>query len=98
MDTAEKEVIKNEKGESIERLKAELEKTRLKLDILLDNIPGGVFTYDADSGKIDYISRGVLSIFQCSPLPTGTDTLPIPYTGKTGKISTSASPCKIPPR
>ncbi len=53
------------KTEDVESLKAELEKTRMKLDILLDNIPGGVFSYDADSGKIGYISRGVLSIFQC---------------------------------
>ncbi|MBO4375272.1 MAG: diguanylate cyclase [Lachnospiraceae bacterium] len=66
MATAEKKVIKTEDGEEIERLRAELEKTRMKLDILLDNIPGGVFSYDADSGRIDYISRGVLSIFQCT--------------------------------
>jgi len=50
----------------LERLKAELEETRFKLSILLDNIPGGVFSYDADSGKFGFISQGVLSIFQCS--------------------------------
>ena len=61
-----KEVIKTEDGNDVERLKAELEETKLKLDILLDNIPGGVFSYDADSGKFGYISRGVLSIFQCT--------------------------------
>ncbi|MBR5376913.1 MAG: diguanylate cyclase [Lachnospiraceae bacterium] len=66
MGSTEKDVKKTEETQEISALKAELEKTRLKLDILLDNIPGGVFSYDADSGKIDYISRGVLSIFQCS--------------------------------
>ncbi len=66
MGSTEKEVIKNENSEDVAALKAELERTRLKLNILLDNIPGGVFSYDADSGKIDYISRGVLSIFQCT--------------------------------
>ncbi len=50
----------------LDRLKAELEETRFKLNILLDNIPGGVFSYDADSGKFGFISQGVLSIFQCS--------------------------------
>ena len=66
MGSSEKEVIKTEEKEDVKALKSELEKTKLKLNILLDNIPGGVFTYDADSGKIDYISRGVLSIFQCT--------------------------------
>ena len=53
-------------SESIEELKKELEETKTKLNILLDNIPGGVLTYDADSGKMDYISPGVLSIFSCT--------------------------------
>ena len=52
--------------EIVEHLKKELEETNLKLQILLDNIPGGVFSYDADSGKFGFISPGVLSIFQCS--------------------------------
>ncbi len=50
----------------IEQLKEELTQTKLKLQILLDNIPGGVFSYDADNGRFGFISPGVLSIFQCS--------------------------------
>ena len=55
-----------EDKESTEDLRRELEETNEKLQILLDNIPGGVFSYDADTGKFGYISPGVLSIFQCS--------------------------------
>lgn len=37
-----------------------------KLSILLENIPGGVFSYFGDTGKFDYVSTGVLDIFHCT--------------------------------
>ncbi|MCR5775244.1 MAG: diguanylate cyclase [Lachnospiraceae bacterium] len=49
----------------IEGLRQELEDTREQLDILLASMPGGVMTYDADTGKIIYINEGMLSIFGC---------------------------------
>ncbi len=65
VDTVENFKVQNI-PESTEQLKRELEETNEKLQILLDNIPGGVFSYDADTGKFGFISPGVLSIFQCS--------------------------------
>ena len=50
----------------IEKLKKELKRTREELDILLTSMPGGVMTYDADTGKILYVNEGLLSIFGCS--------------------------------
>lgn len=57
----------------IERLERELAQTKSalkeseeKLEILLDNMPGGVMSYDADTGKFDFISKGCLSIFSCT--------------------------------
>ena len=51
---------------SKEELIDKLIETNDKLELLLECIPGGAFTYDADSGKFEYISSGVLSIFNCS--------------------------------
>jgi len=64
--TEEENLRSSDTSETVEELRRELEETNLKLQILLDNIPGGVFSYDADSGKFGYISPGVLSIFQCT--------------------------------
>ncbi len=49
----------------IEELRRQLKNTREELDILLNNMPGGVMTYDADTGKILYVNDGLLSIFGC---------------------------------
>lgn len=49
-----------------EELEKALNDTTDKLEILMDNMPGGVFIYSADNGKFEYISKGVLSIFHCS--------------------------------
>ncbi|NLG02874.1 MAG: diguanylate cyclase [Clostridia bacterium] len=43
----------------------ELKDTRLRLDLLLDSIVGGLFSYDVITGKFDYIGKGVLSMFHC---------------------------------
>ncbi|MBO6112138.1 MAG: diguanylate cyclase [Lachnospiraceae bacterium] len=56
----------NEESKTEKELRKELAQTKLELKVLLDNIPGGVFSYDADTGKFDFISEGVLSIFQCT--------------------------------
>lgn len=48
-----------------EELKRQLRNTREELDILLNNMPGGVMTYDADTGKILYVNEGLLNIFGC---------------------------------
>ena len=50
----------------IEELKRELRDTREELDILLSSMPGGVMTYDADTGKILYVNEGLLGIFGCA--------------------------------
>lgn len=46
--------------------KRQLDETSSKLSILLDNMPGGVLSYDADTGKLDFISQGCLDIFHCT--------------------------------
>ncbi len=53
-------------AETAEQLKKELEDLNKKFHILLDSIPGGVIVYDAETGKIDYVSDGCLSTFSCS--------------------------------
>lgn len=50
----------------LRELEKELQETKAKLNVLLENIPGGVMTYDAESGKFEYISPGCLSIFHCT--------------------------------
>ncbi len=52
--------------EKIQSLEAELNSTKQMLSMLLENIPGGVMEYDADTEKIGYISDGLLNIFGCS--------------------------------
>ena len=52
--------------EKIESLEAELNSTKQMLAMLLDNIPGGVMEYDAETEKIGYVSDGLLNIFGCS--------------------------------
>ncbi|MCR4591150.1 MAG: diguanylate cyclase [Lachnospiraceae bacterium] len=56
----------NSESEKIESLEAELLSTKQMLSMLLDNIPGGVMEYDAETEKIGYISDGLLNIFGCS--------------------------------
>lgn len=51
---------------TIEEYKEKLAEANTKLDILLDNIPGGVLSYDAETGKFDFVSSGCLSIFHCT--------------------------------
>lgn len=50
----------------IEELKVRLRETKEELDILLNNMPGGVMTYDADTGRILYVNEGLLTIFGCN--------------------------------
>ena len=50
---------------STDRLRKELKDTRDKLNILLNSMPGGVMTYDAETGKILYVNEGLLNIFGC---------------------------------
>ncbi|MBQ7584426.1 MAG: diguanylate cyclase [Lachnospiraceae bacterium] len=49
----------------IEKLKRRLRDTSDKLNILLNSMPGGVMTYDAETGKILYVNEGLLNIFGC---------------------------------
>ena len=49
----------------IKELKRELEGLREELNILLSSMPGGVMTYDADTGRIIYVNEGLLTIFGC---------------------------------
>jgi len=53
-------------NEKLKSLEAELNSTKQMLSMLLDNIPGGVMEYDAESEKIGYVSEGLLNIFGCS--------------------------------
>ena len=57
-----------EKGteEKLKEVTEELKSTKKMLDMLLDNIPGGVMEYDAETEKIGYVSEGLLNIFGCS--------------------------------
>ncbi len=48
-----------------DKLRRELKDTRDKLNILLNSMPGGVMTYDADTGKILSVNEGLLNIFGC---------------------------------
>lgn len=63
----------NNDRKRILQLEAELADTqkRLKdattqLSILLDNMPGGVLSYDAQTGKLDFVSKACLDIFHCT--------------------------------
>ena len=49
----------------IEKLKRRLRDTSDKLNILLSSMPGGVMTYDAETGKILSVNEGLLNIFGC---------------------------------
>ena len=49
----------------IEALRRELERTKEELNILLSSMPGGVMSYDADTGRILYVNEGLLTIFGC---------------------------------
>ena len=50
----------------LDKCREELRITQLRLELLLDNIPGGVMIYEAETGKIDYIGEGCLRIFHCT--------------------------------
>ncbi len=63
----------NTEAVRILQLEAELADTKKRLQaaedrlsVLLESMPGGVLSYDADTGKLDYISPGTLQIFHCS--------------------------------
>ncbi|MBQ9360169.1 MAG: diguanylate cyclase [Lachnospiraceae bacterium] len=49
----------------IETLRRELKDTKEELDIFLSSMPGGVMTYDAETGRILYVNEGLLTIFGC---------------------------------
>lgn len=44
----------------------QLEAANRKLNILMENMPGGVIVYEADSGRIREVSRSLLDMFGCS--------------------------------
>ncbi|MDO5574577.1 MAG: diguanylate cyclase [bacterium] len=50
---------------SYDELQARYEEAYTMLMTLLDNIPGGVFSYFAETGKFDFVGDGLLSIFHC---------------------------------
>lgn len=50
----------------LKKKEEQLAEANAKLDILLENIPGGVMSYEADSGKFDFLSSGCLAIFHCT--------------------------------
>lgn len=49
----------------IEKLRRRLRDTSDKLNILMSSMPGGVMTYDAETGKILSVNEGLLNIFGC---------------------------------
>ncbi len=53
-------------SEIIEQLREKLEESEKKFKILMDNIPGGVLVYDADTGKILQVSDSCLANFDCT--------------------------------
>ncbi len=70
MDDEEEDITRDDKedaaGEkSIEDIRLELEDTKAELEILKENMPGGIMTYNADTGKINYVNQGLLHIFGC---------------------------------
>ncbi len=52
--------------EKLKEVTKELEGTKKMLDMLLENIPGGVMEYDVETEKIGYVSKGLTNIFGCS--------------------------------
>lgn len=46
-------------------LEQQLADAKRKIEILMDNIPGGFFTYDSQSGKLLELSDGFLNMFGC---------------------------------
>jgi len=46
-------------------LQQQLTDAKRKLDILMENMPGGFMTYDATNGKFVELSKGLLAIFGC---------------------------------
>ncbi|MCR5748009.1 MAG: diguanylate cyclase [Lachnospiraceae bacterium] len=46
-------------------LQMQLAETKKELEILYKNMPGGIMTYDADTGRILYVNDGLLNIFGC---------------------------------
>ncbi len=51
--------------EKIAKLELELEDTRAELELLKQNMPGGIMTYNAETGKIVYVNPGLLQMFGC---------------------------------
>lgn len=47
-------------------LREQLEDTNRKLNILMENMPGGVIIYEARTGKIHEVSKSLLDMFGCS--------------------------------
>lgn len=47
-------------------LREQLEDANRKLDILMENMPGGVIIYEAKTGKIHEVSKSLLDMFGCS--------------------------------
>ena len=48
-----------------EALQSKLKDTKIKLDLALESIAGGMFSYDVITGKFDFIGKGVLNLFHC---------------------------------
>ncbi len=49
----------------VSALKSQLNEVRTELEVLYKNMPGGIMTYDADTGKILYVNDGLLHMFGC---------------------------------
>ncbi len=43
-----------------------MEKAQFRLELLIDNIPGGIMIFEAKTGKFDYIGEGCLRLFHCT--------------------------------
>lgn len=46
-------------------LEEQLAQAKRKIEILMENMPGGFFTYDAQTGKLLELSKGLLDMFGC---------------------------------
>lgn len=52
--------------DELTKVKSELEEVRQRLNLFMKYIPGGLFSYDAETLKFGYISPNMLKIFSCT--------------------------------
>lgn len=63
---SEAETNTEELREELKRVKAELEEVKTRLDLFANYIPGGIFSYNAETYKFDFISPNMLKLFSCT--------------------------------